>query len=135
MRITSLCLLALIMTVQAAHAGDTTHVKPSAIVPDKNNAGLKLPPGFAALAVTDSLGKAQTVIAAYSTAIDGYESAADVLSLRGENVSYLTRVAVLGQDRGRGPRMTFIGSTSFTRTTPRALPRAQRSRCKNCISD
>jgi glucose/arabinose dehydrogenase len=62
MRTITLCLFVLAAAVQTAHAGDTTLVKPQRIVPDKDNAGLKLPAGFSALAVTDSLGKARHLV-------------------------------------------------------------------------
>jgi len=62
MRKIASCLFVLGITVASAHANDTTRVKPPAIIPDKDNAGLKLPAGFSALAVTDSLGKARHLV-------------------------------------------------------------------------
>lgn len=58
----SLLMLALMMN--AANAADSTLLKskPQQIVPDKDNAGLKLLVGFAALKIADSLGKARHIV-------------------------------------------------------------------------
>ncbi|HEY4150869.1 MAG TPA: PQQ-dependent sugar dehydrogenase [Chitinophagaceae bacterium] len=56
------CLLAFGLLATTARATDSTIVKSQRIIPDKDNAGLKLPPGFAALKVADSLGKARHIV-------------------------------------------------------------------------
>ena len=59
----SLCLLALGLSISQlfAHSGDSTKLASKAILPDADNAGLKLPAGFGALKVADSVGRARHI--------------------------------------------------------------------------
>jgi hypothetical protein len=51
------------------HANDTTIVPKRIVQPDGDNAGLKLSPGFGALAVEDSVGKARHIVATVQGAL------------------------------------------------------------------
>ncbi|HTE08623.1 MAG TPA: PQQ-dependent sugar dehydrogenase [Flavitalea sp.] len=65
--LTSLVFISLMV---AAYAGDTTRVAMlKQIQPDADNAGLKLPLGFGALTVSDSLGKARHIVTTAQGAI------------------------------------------------------------------
>jgi len=59
----SLCLLALGLSISQLFAlpGDSTKLTGKAILPDADNAGLKLPAGFGAIKVADSVGRARHI--------------------------------------------------------------------------
>ena len=57
-----LCFFLIVCAFSTLHAGDTAIVVPQAIRFPADNAGLTLPPGFSALVIDDSLGKARHIV-------------------------------------------------------------------------
>lgn len=95
------------LTVLAAGANDSTIISKGKMRPDADNAGLKLPPGFGALSVADSVGKARHIVTTTQGAIyvklDRLREGKGILRLKDVNGDgKIDEVKSFGDYRGTG---------------------------------
>ena len=95
------------LAVLAAGANDSTIISKGKMRPDADNAGLKLPPGFGALSVADSVGKARHIVTTAQGAIyvklDRLREGKGILRLKDVNGDgKIDEVKSFGDYRGTG---------------------------------